>query len=214
MVESSAHRGTPRNVLVLHSEPLVRDALRSALSATDELVCSGVEPQGDVSAVDAVLVGFDWLDGDAVAELHRLRDRYPDATMVAVVRTADEQQVTAAVGLGATVVPTTAPLRVVLDGLRGRDDATPGAWRVEAARRASAARLSPRELDVLRLTADGLPADAVARRLGITSHTCRDHLKRLRAKLGCVTTLQVVVTAARLGILPGFGSGRALVDAD
>jgi DNA-binding NarL/FixJ family response regulator len=194
-------------VLVLHPERFVRDAIVTALAKTDDLRCVGTTLGEDADDVDAVLVGFNWLDRAAVDELRGLRQRMPNATVVAVVRTADEAHLATAVELGVVVAPTAAPLDLVLDGVRGRDRSTLDAWHRDAARRAEATNLSPRELEVLRLIGDGLTSDTVARRLGITSHTCRDHLKRLRAKLDAATTLQAVVTAARLGILPAFAPG-------
>jgi DNA-binding CsgD family transcriptional regulator len=197
--------GAFRSVLVLHPEPLVRDSLLAALHATLDLTGAVTTIDDTNPQVDAVLIGFDWLDDDAVVELRRLRGRLADATIVAVVRAANEQHLEAAAELGVTVAPTATPLSIVLDGLRGVGEGALAAWHDDAARRAAGLNLSPRELEVLRLMADGLTPDAAARELGITSHTCRDHLKRLRAKLGCASTLQAVVTAARLGILPAFG---------
>ncbi|MGH9116516.1 MAG: response regulator transcription factor [Acidimicrobiales bacterium] len=100
--------------------------------------------------------------------------------------------------------PTAAPHALALDGLRGHHTDRLDSWHRVTASRAAEPRLSPRELEVLRLLADGLTSDTIARRLGITTNTCRDHLKRLRSKLDCSTTLQVVVIAARLGLLPGL----------
>ena len=214
MVETSARPKPPQRVLVLHPEPFIRDSFLAALDITDDLVYAGVAIDGPAPDLDAVLCGFDWLDADAIAELGRLRLLLPVATMVAVVRTADEEHVSAAADLDVRVAPTTTPLELVLDGLRGVDPERLDQWRDAATRRATKAGLSPRELEVLRLTADGLTPDTVARRLGITSHTCRDHLKRLRTKLDCVTTLQVVVTAARLGILPALGPTDVRADTD
>ena len=45
-------------------------------------------------------------------------------------------------------------------------------------------RLSPREQEVLVLLREGLTTLAVAERLGITSHTVRDHIKNLYRKTG------------------------------
>lgn len=44
------------------------------------------------------------------------------------------------------------------------------------------AHLTERERDVLRLYASNLPAKSVARRLGVTEGTVKEHLKRIRAK--------------------------------
>jgi DNA-binding CsgD family transcriptional regulator len=46
--------------------------------------------------------------------------------------------------------------------------------------------LTRRELEVLRLIAEGLSADQIATRLGIGSSTARNHVVRIREKLGAV----------------------------
>ena len=63
-------------------------------------------------------------------------------------------------------------------------------------------RLTPRELSVLTLVADGLTAAAVARRLLVAERTVHKHLERAYAKLGVSDRVSAVLRAQRLGILP------------
>jgi DNA-binding CsgD family transcriptional regulator len=67
--------------------------------------------------------------------------------------------------------------------------------------RANADVLTPRQLDVLRLIADGLTADAVARRLGIGLVTVRAHLLHVRQALGARSTTHAVAIAVRTGVI-------------
>ena len=62
-------------------------------------------------------------------------------------------------------------------------------------------RLTPRELSVLVLVADGLTAAAVARRLVVAERTVHKHLERAYAKLGVSDRVSAVLRAQRLGIL-------------
>jgi DNA-binding CsgD family transcriptional regulator len=62
--------------------------------------------------------------------------------------------------------------------------------------------LTPRELSVLTLVADGLTAAAVARRLVVAERTVHKHLERAYAKLGVSDRVSAVLRAQRLGILP------------
>jgi DNA-binding NarL/FixJ family response regulator len=211
MVDSRRRAQTARKVLIIHPERLVRDALIAAIDTTADLRCIGTEVNGHAGIADAVLLGFDVLDRYAIAGMDDLCGRLPNVTTVATVRAADEEQVTAALELGVVVVSTAAPLEIVLDALRGHELAVIDTLPHETIRRTAESGISPRELDVLRLLGDGLTPDTAARRLGITAHTCRDHLKSLRAKLGCATTLQAVVTAARLGLLAGFAPTEAVL---
>ena len=73
---------------------------------------------------------------------------------------------------------------------------------VVAASVATDIRLTPRELSVLVLVADGLTAAAVARRLVVAERTVHKHLERVYAKLGVSDRVTAVLRAQRLGILP------------
>ena len=55
--------------------------------------------------------------------------------------------------------------------------------------------LSRRQHEVLELLAQGLPARAIAERLGIAETTARNHIHALLNRLGCHSQLQAVVLA-------------------
>jgi DNA-binding CsgD family transcriptional regulator len=63
-------------------------------------------------------------------------------------------------------------------------------------------RLTPRELAVLTLVADGLTAAAAARRLVVAERTVHKHLERVYAKFGVSDRVSAVLRAQRIGILP------------
>ena len=65
----------------------------------------------------------------------------------------------------------------------------------------AAASLTPRELDVLGLLAQGLQHEEIGRRLGISSETVRTHLRKACDRLGASTRTQAVATALRLGLI-------------
>ena len=72
----------------------------------------------------------------------------------------------------------------------------------EAGSVAADVRLTPRELSVLGLVADGLTAAATARRLVVAERTVHKHLERVYAKLGVSDRVSAVLRAQRLGLLP------------
>jgi DNA-binding NarL/FixJ family response regulator len=61
--------------------------------------------------------------------------------------------------------------------------------------------LTPRELQVLRLLAEGASNKSIARRLGITPHTAKFHVASIVAKLGATGRTDAVAKAMRLGLL-------------
>jgi DNA-binding NarL/FixJ family response regulator len=66
--------------------------------------------------------------------------------------------------------------------------------------------LTTRELEVLRLLAQGQTNPRIAARLGVSRGTVKVHVERIIAKLGASDRTQAAVRAAELGLLaPGDG---------
>jgi DNA-binding CsgD family transcriptional regulator len=61
--------------------------------------------------------------------------------------------------------------------------------------------LTPRELEVLALLAEGASNKTIARRLGISVHTAKFHVGSLLDKLDAVGRTDAVAHAARLGVI-------------
>ena len=61
--------------------------------------------------------------------------------------------------------------------------------------------LTPRELEVLTLLAEGLSNKAIARRLGISVHTAKFHVGTLIDKFDAVGRTDAVAQAARRGVI-------------
>lgn len=67
--------------------------------------------------------------------------------------------------------------------------------------------LTPRELEVMALLAQGHGNKGIARRLGIKEQTVKNHMARVMSKMGLSNRVQVGVLAARYG-LDRFGPGE------
>ena len=61
--------------------------------------------------------------------------------------------------------------------------------------------LTPRELEVLALLAEGASNKLIALRLGISAHTAKYHVASLLEKLDAVSRTDAVAHAARIGVL-------------
>ncbi len=61
--------------------------------------------------------------------------------------------------------------------------------------------LTPRELEVLQLLAEGLPNKQVAQRLGVSEHTVKFHVNAILSKLDAHSRTEAVTRAARLGLI-------------
>lgn len=69
-------------------------------------------------------------------------------------------------------------------------------------RRNSQVRLTPRQVDVLRLVARGMTDPEIAAELKLGRATVRTHIEGVRRQLGVKTRSQAVARALELGILP------------
>ena len=62
-------------------------------------------------------------------------------------------------------------------------------------------KLTPREIEVLRLVASGTSTKEITRALGIQSSTVHNHIQHILEKLGAHTKLQAVYVAQQRGLL-------------
>lgn len=61
--------------------------------------------------------------------------------------------------------------------------------------------LTPREMEVLRLVANGLPNKTIAHQLGVSEHTVKFHVGSILAKLDAASRTEAVTIATRRGLL-------------
>ena len=76
---------------------------------------------------------------------------------------------------------------------RARDDDEDGLFVEEG--------LTPREVQVLELLAEGLPNKAIAERLGISDQTVKFHVSAISGKLGAANRTDAVRRAVRRGLI-------------
>jgi two-component system, NarL family, nitrate/nitrite response regulator NarL len=76
-----------------------------------------------------------------------------------------------------------------------------------APREGARVHLTAREEDVLRHVAAGADNAAIARGLGVSASTVKDHVSRLLEKLGAHNRVQAAVWAARHGLVQGVAPG-------
>ena len=61
--------------------------------------------------------------------------------------------------------------------------------------------LTPREVEVLRMMAEGLGNKEIAARLGISDHTVKFHISSILAKIGASTRTEAVTLGIRMGLI-------------
>lgn len=156
----------------------------------------------EVEKPDLALVDFRMprLSGlELVAAIHTAS---PTTRICVYTGDADEQIAKDVLAAGAVALvlkeaPLADLLRALESVLAGRSYLDPGVHRGKAL----IGKLTPRELDVLTLLAEGLQHEEIGRRLGISSETVRTHLRKACDRLGASTRTQAVATALRMGLI-------------
>ncbi|RME48858.1 MAG: DNA-binding response regulator [Chloroflexi bacterium] len=201
-------------VLVVADDPLARAGLAALLAGRPECTVVGqmagdedLIAQASVYHPDVLLWDLGW---DPEPALDRLADLREVARPV-VALLSDEADASDAWNAGArgllmrdtdteTLV---AALTAVGQGLVALDPALAGVL-VPAGHLPDATLvedLTPREMEVLQLLAEGLPNKVIAHQLGISEHTVKFHVNAILGKLGAQSRTEAVVRATRLGLI-------------
>ncbi|GAA1265362.1 DNA-binding response regulator [Planotetraspora silvatica] len=216
----------PIKVLLADDHPMFRYGLRAALADVDDLVVAGEAADGRTATaqaqelgVDVVLMDLDMPEMNGIDAIRELRRRAPSvAVLVLTMFDNDESLFTAmragARGYlvkGAEQEQIVRAVRAVVAGevVFGTGIAERAlAYFTAAPASGRAARplpeLTDREMEVLRLVADGLNNAEIARRLFLSEKTVRNHVSSIFAKLRVDDRSQAIVRARRVGL----GSGE------
>ena len=194
-------------ILLVDDHPLTRSALSGLLiqhgfdvagEAADgsEAILAAERLQPDLILLDLSMPGVDGLTA-----LPRLREAAPDCEVVVLTASGTEENLLGAIRAGAAgyLLKSEPPERIVdflhgiangeaaLSGAVARrllDQVREGGGRDAGVPDAIASVLSARELEVLLLLDEHLGTDEIAKRLFISEHTVRSHVKSLLRKLG------------------------------
>lgn len=221
-VASLSSDGEVLRVLIVGPDPLARAGLAALLADSPHCIVVG-QVAGDAGLVDGLdasapdVVVWD-LGGNPTPELEHLGE-LAGIGLPIVALVPDETVAVDALAAGARgLLPRDAAgSRLAASvGAAGRGlvvmdpELAPGAWRPRddlahvvgsPGSAPPAEELTPRELEVLQLLAEGLPNKAIAHRLHISEHTAKYHVNAILGKLGAQTRTEAVARAARLGLV-------------
>ena len=194
-------------ILLVDDHPLTRSALSGLLMQHGFDVVGEAGDGGEAVAradelqPDLILLDLSMPDVDGLTALPRLREAAPACEVVVLTASGTEENLLGAIRGGAAgyLLKSEPPERIVgfLRGVANGEAALSGAvarrlleqvraggGRGSGVPDSIAAVLSARELEVLLLLDDHLATDEIAKRLFISEHTVRSHVKSLLRKLG------------------------------
>lgn len=207
-----ATSGGPLRVMVVDDHPLVRAAVRQAITSAGVIVVAEAGTAADALDAapklkpDVLLLDLGLPDDSGLRVLRELRDRTPDTQVVILTISGAARDIEEAVRAGASGYLTKdlepAALARAIDGLRHGELAMSRRTAAEAfhdlredwsrAARGTQGQLSERESEVLRLMADGLTDREIGLRLGISRRTAEAHVAHILHKFEVRSRAQAV----------------------
>ncbi|HEX7442494.1 MAG TPA: response regulator transcription factor [Acidimicrobiales bacterium] len=204
-------------LLIVEDHALVAQGLVALLETEDDIDIVGTASTATAALEmvrelqpDVVLMDFHLPDGDGASTTTLIKADFPATHVVILTGEADDAMLARAIEAGCSgllskegrIEETTSALRAAA---RGEVVISPRQLvtlldRMQR-RREPAHDLTERELEVLRLVAAGTSTDAIASRLFISTHTVRNHVRNILAKLHAHSKLEAVAIAARDGLI-------------
>ena len=204
-------------VLIVDDHPMMRTALRITLEDQPELTVVGeagnlMDAREKMLSLHPELILLDLYlpDGSGVELIHFRNEKLPEARILVVTSSNNENDIIAAIEAGASSyvvkdAPTEQLLLAVKAVLTGENFLTAGATGILLKHirypvpdeLETDVSLSEREEQILRQLAKGDANPEIALRLKITESTLRTHLQRILKKLGLKNHNQLVIYAAK-----------------
>jgi two-component system, NarL family, response regulator len=199
-------------VLIADDHLIFRMGLKSLLNNAPDIVVAGEATTGNQTIEkfkdlhpDVVVLDLRMPDGGGIHALAGIREACPDAKVLVLSSYANEEEVYQALQAGASgyvlkdVGPDelTGAIRQVYSGKRWIQSCI----QPILAEREDRHELTPRELEVLRLLVRGLTNREIARVLGNSENTVRNHTIHIFAKLYVSDRAEAVSAALQRGIV-------------
>ncbi len=206
-------------ILVADDHPLIRDSLRTLLATEPDLELVGEAADG-VEAVrktdelqpDLILMDLVMPKKDGLEAINEIKQRHPDISILVLTSFSDEDKVFPAIRAGALgyLLKDASPeelLKAIHDVYQGTPSLHPSIAlqllrdinRPSELPRAETP-LSERELEVLKLVAQGLTNQEIAKKMVLSEWTVRTHVRNILTKLHLANRTQAALFAIRKGL--------------
>lgn len=205
-------------VVLIDDHPIVRAGMRTILEAAKDVTVAGEGASGadalrltEQHRPDVLVLDVNLPDMSGLEVVRQLRARKIQTAILILTAHADRSLVMGLLESGAKgyVLKDEAP-EMLLSAIRavaaGQSWLSPPIARQVIERAVGLPvsspldELTPREIDVLRLLAQGLDNAAIARRLCLTTRTVQNHVSAIYSKLGVASRTEAALCAIRSGL--------------
>lgn len=214
-------------IILVDDHPVVRDGLAGQIASQDDLTLIGAAAGGHEALalldqrgdeVDLVITDLRMQEGDGVGLITELRRRSPDLPVLVLTTYGTDADLRPALAAGPTSVLLKDTgrhelFRAIRATSTGETVLSPAvaellvqSYRPLAEDDPEEAPLSPRELEIIRLMADGRTNREIGRALHVSEATVKTHLARMYAKLEVTDRAAAVSAAYQRGLLTVRGT--------
>lgn len=207
----------PISLLLIDDHPLIRKGIIQLLDLHDGIELAGEADGGakgieliEQSQPDMVLLDLNMSEMDGLTTLKKIKKQWPSIRVVILTVSDNPQNIIQAFRNKADgyLLKNSNPEQIVdqlIQVMQGVTIVSPEVSKILAESRTDQndlpqLNLTPREMEVLRLIADGKSNQEVGDRLGISVWTAKVHAKHILKKLGFSTRNELIVWAIREGI--------------
>ena len=204
-------------VLIVEDHQVVAEGLAALIEDQKDMTVVGRAGSVEESiskatelAPDVILMDFRLNDGTGADAAVAIRQVRPDSKLIFLTREDSDAARFAALESGAAgFIHKSQAAQEVVDAIRtvavGGSLFTPRSISTLLNKRreveSQLERLTPREKEVLRLMAEGMPSRDIADKLGISYTTVRTHIRSLGSKMGVHSKLEAIVKARELALI-------------
>ena len=214
MVEGSS----PTKIVIVDDHLMVAEGVGRLINAEPDLQTVGIASsatEGILLAVESeavvVLMDFHLPDDDGIAATTEILRQRPGTLVIMFSAEENEALLARAVEAGCVgFIKKTHSAAEILSMIRAAirgESIVSTAMLTSLLNHLTSARVSPahgittRELEVLKLLARGVATETISTSLFLSTHTVRNHVRNILAKLGAHSKLEAVAIATREGII-------------
>lgn len=210
------------SVLIVDDHPIVRQGLRTLLELQDDITVAGEAVNGKTAVEltarlkpDVVLMDLVMPELDGISATRQIKALQQATRVIALTSFVEDEKVIPAIQAGAVsfLLKDVSPndlIEAIRAAYQGEARLHPTVIRKlmnqvssqPAAMQQIAPDLTERELEVLRLVAEGLRNREIALKLVISEKTVKTHISSLLSKLGLEDRTQLAIYAIKKGLTP------------